>query len=134
VTWTFDPTSVSSNLAQVRLTIGDTNTSDQLLTDEEINLRLSDYDNHIINTSVRCVRDILAKLARNYDRNVASFSGSRSQKFQQYKDLLDDLLAQANTSCEAFFGGLSQSEEDSILSDTDYKAHYFSMGMDDNNE
>ena len=37
MTWTYDATSIGTDLAKVRLLIGDTETTDQQMTDEEIN-------------------------------------------------------------------------------------------------
>ena len=131
MTFTWDPTDLSTELAKVRATIGDTNGDDELLTDEHINAWLAYYASDVMKASVRCVRDIIAKLSRDFDRSAVGFSGSRSQKINHYKMLLDELQAETGMLAEMFVGGLSKDTEQSFDTDEDYKGPSIRIGMDD---
>ena len=135
MTWTYS-TALTADRDKVRIRIGDTNTNDQLLSDEEIAALLTAFSSDITLTVIGCIRNIIAKLARDYDRSNVGMSAQRSQKVMHYKDLLaeymgagpEGLLAKA----EAFVGGLSKSDEEAFLDDDDYKPGAFKFGQDDN--
>lgn len=131
MTWTWNESNLSTNLAKVRATIGDTNTDDRLLSDEHINEWLDKYSDDVILASARCVRDIIAKLSRQFDRTAVAFSGSRSQMVNHYRDLYADLVAERAGIAEMFVGGLSVDAEASMDSDGDYKGARIRIGMDD---
>lgn len=131
MTFTWDATDLSTDLAKVRATIGDTNSNDQLLSDEHITAWLTFYDDDVLLASRRCVRDIIAKLARDFDRSAAGFSGSRSQKINHYKLLLEELEGETGGLAEMFVGGLSKDTEESFDEDEDYKGPKLRLGMDD---
>jgi hypothetical protein len=120
VTFTFDATDLSTALSQVRTTIHDTDSANPLLTDEQINWRLGQVSQDVRSASIRCVRDIMAALTRNIDRSNVGMSATRSQKFQQYKDLLAELKEEAAGLGEVFIGGTSDDEADTLNSDSDY--------------
>lgn len=132
MTWTWDETSLSTALSQVRVTIGDTNSASQLLSDEMINWRLSQVDDDVRQASVACVKDIIAKLARDYDRSNIGMSVTRSQQIQHYKDLLNELTSDASSLCEMYVGGISDDEKDTEKDDSDFPYHEFGIGRDDN--
>jgi hypothetical protein len=134
MTFTWDISSLSTSaLQRVRLTIGDTIEADALLTDEEIEYRLSEYDDNVLVTSIKCVRDILAKLTRKTDRSNVGMSNTRSQLTVHYRDLLKDLMEEAGGLCEVDVGGLSDDEEETINSDDDYRQIEITMGWGKNN-
>jgi hypothetical protein len=134
MTWTLDETVLSTSaLQQVRATIGDTNSTDPLLTDEHIEWRLDEYSNNVVRASVRCVQDIIAKLGRDIDRSNVGMSASRSQKIQHYQDILKELKSQQSLLGGVFYGGTSTSAATTINSSTDYRQGLFKRGMDSNN-
>lgn len=130
MTFTYDSTDISTDLAQVRLRIGDTNSADPLLTDEEITAYLT-LDSDIVGAAILCVKAIIAKLARDVDRGNLGMSATRSQKVQHYKDLLIELRKGDAHFCQVFAGGLSVSGKESNESDTDYIPPRFKLGMFD---
>lgn len=132
MTWTWDETDLSTALAQVRSAIGDTNDSDELLSDEQINWRLGQVSQDVGEASIRCVRDIIAQLSRDIDRSNVGMSASRSQKIQHYKDLLIELKEYGGTLAEMTLTGISDSDEASIEDDADYRPNEFQIGRDDN--
>ncbi len=132
MTWTYDADNFTgTNLELVRLELGDTNTKDQLLTDEIINVRLGQYSNDITNTVFKCIQDILSKIARDYDRSNVGMSATRSQQTQHYRDMLKEKLAERNQLAEGALMGVSRDEENTLAQDDDYKGSSFGKGMDD---
>lgn len=133
MTWTYSDTDLSTDLAKVRLKIGDVDTNDQLLTDEEIAYVLANYTGLDL-AAVECLKIILAapEAARAVDRSGTGFSATRSQRFQHLRDLLAELQAKASTSASPSLMGTSQSEQDSLDADTDYIQPSFIRGLHDN--
>lgn len=132
MTFTYSSSSIATDLAKVRLTIGDTDSNSPLLTDEEINYFLGEKDD-IVLAACDCVRAIIAKLARDVDRSNLGMSASRSQKQQHYQDLLGRLEAQAmSAGGELFVGGTSLAEKESLEEDDDFEGSAFSRDRDDN--
>lgn len=136
MTWTWSDSDLSTALSQVRQTIGDTQENNQLLSDEMIDWRLGQTTaDDVKAASIGCVQDIIAKLARDYDRSNVGMSVSRSQQIQHYRDLLGDLIEEsggnlAAASAAPFLGGSSDAEQQTIDSDTDYKQNQFRVGQD----
>jgi hypothetical protein len=129
MTFTWSGT-ISTDLSKVRHIIRDTDSTDPLLTDEEINFELSECSD-VYGAAKRCVRRILAKFARETDRSGARFSATRSQKFQQYKDLLDELAEETMLSAEPYWSENSVDDADDIESDSDERQAAFLPGRED---
>lgn len=108
MTWTYsgDP---DTNIKQVRLLIGDTNSQDQLVTDKEL-LFIFDLTSDIFLAAADACDVIIAKLARDVTRSDIGMSASRDQQIQHYIDLRDSLRRRADTNAERYAGGLSQRE------------------------
>ncbi len=109
---------------QVRLLIGDTDTTEQLLQDEEISLLLSLENNDIYRTGWRACDAIAAEYARKADRVVGGpSSGLRlmaSQKFKQYTARALQLKRQsAVRNANVYAGGISISDKQVVEEDTD---------------
>ena len=117
MTWTYDETDLSTDLAKVRLDIGDTNTNDQLLSDEEINSFLSRYD--LAGATLRSAQAAYAKIWRDVDRSNLGISASRSQKAQQLRDLIDDLKKRTGRRGRPFVGGVSHASKEALQEDDD---------------
>jgi len=133
MTWTFDEEDISTNLAKVRVTIGDTDSDEELLSDEIINFRLTQASDNVKVAAIACVRDILAKLSRKTDRTGTGFSASRSQKFEQYSALLKELTGDATLVATATLTGGSISERENLRDDDDdYEYPAFYRGLHDN--
>ena len=96
MTWTYSGDPSNSTVDEVRFLIGDTDTSDQLLSDEEITYLISvhvdqgaSYSNYLA-ASASC-KAIAASLAKKIDKTVGSLSLSLSQKFDHYNQLAEQL-------------------------------------------
>jgi len=119
MTWSYDP-SLPTDKDKVRFRTGDTDETDQLLQDEEINYLLSETTNVLLAAS-RAAKAIAAKFARQADKSVGSLSISLSQKAQAYMALAADLEKRALTS--SAFPTWQEPEEDAR----------FELGMMENN-
>jgi hypothetical protein len=134
VTWTYNPESLGTDLAKVRNLIGDTNTNDKLLTDEEIAVYQA-LETNLFSVAALCCDAIIAKLARDIDRSNLGMSAQRSQKIQHYQDMRDRYLAKAASGAGGvFFGGADVSENAKIDSDPDATKPEFELGQFDNKE
>lgn len=131
MTWTYDSTDISTDLAKVRLLIGDTNTNEQLLADEEINFYIGRKADVTL-SAADCCDAIVAKLSRDTDRNNLGMGAQRSQKIQHYQDLADRYRNEGRMEAGAFAGGTSKSDEDSWEADTDTKQPRFQQDGFDN--
>jgi hypothetical protein len=129
VTWTYDPSDLSDDVSQVRVRIGDTNTHDKLLSDEELQHFIDDRGTVLL-ASVSAVRAIIAKLARNIDRSNIGMSAQRSQSIQHYRDLLRELERESGAHTGApRVGGISKSDKATAESDSDRVAPTFFRGQ-----
>lgn len=129
--WSYSASSTST-LNKLRRRIGDTNTNEQLLDDDELNEFLAEFNSDIYLAGASACWAIVAKLAREVDHSSQGNSASRNQKVQAYKDLAKELRAYALASgCTMSVGGVSVSEEITIESDTDFKQPRIKTGGDD---
>lgn len=131
MTWTYDSTSITTDLGRVRRNIGDTNTNDQGLSDEEIQSFLDDGLT-VDHASLRSAQALYAKWVRYVDRSNLGMSASRSQKLQHLKDLIDGYLAKrVGRRAAPFVGGVSQDGKEDLESDTDFITPRTRRGMFD---
>jgi len=96
MTWSYD-TSLATDKDKVRFYIGDTDQTDQLLQDEEINFLLTETTNVLLAAS-RAAKAVAAKFSRQADKAVGDLRISLSQKAQAYTTLAADLEKRALTS------------------------------------
>jgi hypothetical protein len=133
VTWTYSSTDLSTTLAKVRRLIGDTNTNDQWLTDEEINWIVGEQSTANAYLAAADIADtILASaLLRKCDRNGPSFGAQRSQIVQHCRDLAKDLRKRADQRATPSCFGASEDEYETLTSDTDFVQPAFTRGKFD---
>ena len=117
--------------ALVRLRIGDTDSTDPLLHDEEL-APLIAASSSVPRIAVGAVRLILARLARDTDTSGGGINTTRSAKFRQYQDLLAELDAEAALGATPYLGGTSLARAQAIEADPDFKRPAFRVGMHDN--
>ena len=129
MTWTFSD-SIATDKDKVRLRIGDTDTDDQLLSDETLDALLA-IRADVVLCAIDACRAILAKLARDIDRSAVGMSGSRSQKTQHYKDILATLIKESGGETRIKVGGISKSDNDTLRDDSDFEKPTFTVGMND---
>ena len=122
MTWTYTNTSIVTNLAKVRLLIGDTNTNDQILTDEEITFHIGEEGN-IYLAGAACCDSIIGQFARDVDRSGVGIQATRSQIVQHYQDLAERLRKRGEKNADLtddLIGGESESRKETLESDSDF--------------
>jgi hypothetical protein len=132
MTWSFDDSALaSSKKDQVRLMIGDTDTTDQLVSNEAIVFYLSERGDSVSLAAADCCDIIAAKFSREVDTKNGALSVSASQRAAAYRKLSEDLRAQGAELCDVFFGGQSIDGKIDLETDTDAIQPRFARGMND---
>lgn len=131
MTFTYTGLDFSTDLAQVRLLIGDT-VSPGDLTDEEIAYFLTTYTT-VGGAALAAVRGLIANFASVVDKAVGDLKISASQKFKHYMALLPvvEAAASATDPLEMYSGGIQVSEEIADDADTSITKPRFKIGMHD---
>jgi len=137
MTWSYSGNPASSANDAIRFLIGDTDTNDQLLSNEEIawlNLQVtgsSTSTDQLYSTAHDAATSIAAKFTRLADKSIGDFSVSYSQKAEQYRQLSLDLKAQAlrDSAPIPYAGGLSYSDKEIDIGDNDMVQPYFRTGQ-----
>lgn len=133
MTWTYD-TSLATDLAKVRLYIGDINTSSQLYSDEEINAMITIHGSVLLTAAALC-DSLAAKFSRSVSFSVEGLSISNSEKSDNYRKLAAILRARASSDSgafgPAFVGGISIAAMDAVDSDTDRTPSQVKTGIHD---
>lgn len=131
MTFTYSASDLSTNLARVRLMIGDTDSADPLLTDEEINYFLS-LNSDPTKAAALAARAVAGKFAKLADKSVESVSVRYSQKAEGYFKLADQIEAQsalAGTLAGPSATGIKISQIDAANAETDRPAPDIRKGM-----
>lgn len=130
MTWTYSGNPASSDVDNVRFRIGDTNTSDQQLSDEEIEWLLTQYGT-AIGAALGACDALIAKYARLVDSRSADVSVSSSQRLAHYRDLKTTLQSQSASiaGVAPYVGGISIAAKESVEQDTDRVKPFFTRDM-----
>jgi hypothetical protein len=128
MTWTYGgapgTTTSATRRDAVRLLVGDTDTTDQQVTDEEIAFALSQTSDDIYNAGALMCRTIAGKYSRLVDTSIESVSSSYSQRAKQYSELAVRLVKEGKRLGSVGLGvpvagGMSISEMQGVEDDTD---------------
>ena len=101
MTWTYDPTNAgtgnaAARLDAVRLLVGDTDTNDQQVQDEEIAFALSESNDNVYYAAAWVARAIAGKYARQVTTELdGQLSVEYSDLAKQYSKLADQLEYQS---------------------------------------
>jgi hypothetical protein len=128
VSFTYD---ITTTVGLIRKKIGDVLSTNADLTDEEINACYLEYPS-IIGAAKEALRNILARYKALTDRSANGFSSSRSQRFQQCKDLLDKLESSIGSVADMTFTGASEAVKEEMEADTDFVRPGYVTGQDRN--
>lgn len=135
MTWTYS-TAVTLDRDKVRLYIGDTNTSSQLFSDEEIAAMVTIQGSAILAAAALC-DGLAAKFSRSVSFSVEGLSISNSEKSDNYRKLASILRARATSDPgqmgPAYVGGISTAAMDAIETNTDRTHSETKIGMHDYN-
>lgn len=127
MTWTYDPTNLGTSttaerLDTVRFLVGDTDTLDQQVQDEEIAFALEENNNNVYLSAAWVARAISSKYSRRVTTQLdGALSANYSDLAKQYKQLADDLEYQGKTSGAAIgvlAGGITKSSIEAARANT----------------
>lgn len=127
VTYSGDPS--ASSLDKVRFLIGDTNTNDAKLSDEEI-LWLISSEGNIYNAAALCCEQIVTS-SRLVDRKIGDLEIRASAQAQSFTSLAKSLRRRAAMSAVPWAGGISRADKSSREQDTDRVKPAFTVGQFD---
>lgn len=137
MTWTYGGDPAANDRDKVRFLIGDTDTNDQQVSDEEIAYLLTS-EGSVPGAAVAAVQALIAKFSRLVDKSVGDLSISYSQRVGQYEKLLRQLVQRrALRTGTPYAGGISESDKDTVEADTDrvrpefYKGQFSHPGATD---
>ena len=90
MTWTYSAVDLSTDLAKVRREIGDVDTTDQLLSDEEIDYALDD-EGTVLGAAARAAEMIAASFARDFNWTADGTSVHKHERAAHYAALAGQL-------------------------------------------
>lgn len=132
MTWTYSGDPSSSSRDAIRFMIGDTDTTDQLLSNEEINYVLVEQGT-LHRSAAECAFAISAKFARLMSRSIGGLSADFSAKHRQYEELGKRLVREDELSpVSPFISGFSRSAKEAEELDTDRETTFSRKGIHDN--
>lgn len=127
MSWSYDPTDLdtttsSGRLNTVRLLVGDTETIDQQVQNEEITFGLSENGNNVYYAGAWIARAIASKYSRKVNTSLdGALKADYSDLAKQYKVLADDLEYQGKTSgavIGVLAGGITKSGVEAVRANT----------------
>jgi len=132
MTWTYSGDPSDSTRDAVRFLVGDTDTTDQLITDEEIDYIVTTHGT-LNRSSSEAARSIAAKFARLMNRSIGGLSADFSQKYTHYMELADALLTNEEAFPVApFISGFSRTAKETRELDSDRESTFSRKGVHDN--
>lgn len=139
MSWSYDEntlnsTTSSGRLNVVRLLIGDTDSTDQLVQDEEINFALTQAGNNVYYAGSWCASVIAAKFSRKVTTELdgqlrAEYSDLSKQYHKLSGNLRQDGAKYSGTSLGLVFGGTEISEINTVRADTNRVKPSFTKDM-----
>ena len=126
--WSYDPTDLDNTTASgrlniVRLLVGDTDTVDQQVQNEEITFGLSENGDNIYLSASWIARAISSKYSRLVTTSLSgALSSDYSDLAKQYQTLADQLEYQGKTngaSVGILAGGITKTQVENVRANTD---------------
>lgn len=118
MTWTYTP-DFDTDRDQVRFFMGDTDTTDQLISDEEIAFAVTEEGNLYEAAATLC-EALAAEFARKVNRQVGDLRLSSEQQFEHYLELAGKLRRRASTkSTNVLAPSISIADKNAAENDTD---------------
>jgi len=134
LTWSYDNDPENDDGDAVRLECGDTNTDEQLLTDEEIDYCIAKEEN-VTSAAARACDLIAAELSREVTTRAGAggeFQVRMEQAAAGYRQKAIDLRARAILYATPYAGGISISDKDAEEERTDRVEPAFSRDQFEN--
>lgn len=135
-TWTYGGDPQNNSTDAIRFLIGDTESGDRQVTDQEIGYMLAQYPNSY-ECAARICKALAAKYARCIDKSVGPLSRSFSQKFQHYSELADSLMDQFSSGGEGvgiWGSGWRIADDEAMEANTEIRPLFSNRGDMDNPE
>lgn len=129
MTWTYAGT-LTTDLDKVRLLIGDTDTTQQQLTDEELNFFISEEETLHTAAAAAC-RALASKYARKVHREVGDLKLYAEQMYQHYLDLAKELSVRGSSYAVPSAGGVYTADKEAYESDTSLVQPEIKRGIHD---
>jgi hypothetical protein len=138
MTWTYGGDPSANARDAIRFLIGDTDTTDQLLSDEEIawvNTEASGTPTattDLYDAAYRCCLTVAAKLARQADKAIGDLSVKLSQRAVAYRtqaDSLKQLSMRSSGVPVPYAGGITISDKEIDEDNTDLNRSWFATGQ-----
>jgi hypothetical protein len=139
--WTYGGDPSANARDAIRFLIGDTDTTDQLLSDEEIAWVNSEASGTATGTTAlydaayRCCLTIASKLAREADKQIGDLSVSMSQRAKAYREQAASLKALSGREGGVpipYAGGITISDKEVDEDNSDLFRSWFSSGQFEN--
>jgi hypothetical protein len=135
MTWSYDvATLATSSKDQVRRMIGDVQTGQQQLQDEEVNLSISQFSN-IYLAAAQCCRWIAAQYSRDVDTvqgELRTLYSVRQRAYAARAGELQTLGMSRGAGAMPYAGGISGTDKQAQVDDPDRVWPQFNIGMDEN--
>lgn len=132
MTWTYSGNPSSSSRDAIRFLIGDTDTTDQLLSNEEIDYIIS-VQGASNRAASEAARAVAAKYARLMSRSIGGLSADFSAKYRQYLELANSLLTTEETHpVSPYISGYNRPAKDAIEDNPDRESTFSRKGIMDN--
>ena len=136
MTWHYLSTApASSERSWIRLRIGDTSSGDPMFEDEEIEAFLSEAGNKY-DALAMAAETLGAKFARSADKQVGKLRLAMGKVSERYFQMADRVRSEADAEGDAgggvYAGGISESDKDTDLLDTDAVDPAFTRDQFDN--
>jgi hypothetical protein len=133
--WLYSGNPAYSAKDQVRFLIGDTDSTDQLLQDGEIEWVLSQYNDSPMNAAIRCCESIIGKFSRLANESVGQVKVNFKEKAEGYVRMLTILKSRLATEDAApYAGGISISDKQANAQNTDRVKPDFRKHMMENEQ
>ena len=136
MTWTYATAPGTGTAAgrrdAIRLRVGDTDTNDQQLQDEEIAFFLLQSSNDITFAALRAAEALAGRFARQVAVSQGPASFGAQDRYQHYRDLAAAIEEEIRREGAEFFaGGRSKADKRALDDDTDLVQPAFAIGQDD---
>ena len=94
--WSYSSANLSTVLAKVRLEVGDTDTTDQLLTDEELQVWIDSRADNVLLAAADACDALARRFARDFDFETDGQSFKRGARSKVYADRAHDLRVRSS--------------------------------------
>lgn len=127
MSWSYSGDPASSDRDAVRWLVSDTETADQLASDEEIAWAV-DQGGGVYGAALTVAKAIRAAFARQASITVGPVSAQLSQRAEQYAGIVADLATRQASAVLPLAGGISLARKRTVEADTDRVRPAFGRG------